>query len=158
MDSIKFFVPGNPKGLKRHRMTKTGHRYDPSKSEKMDFLAKALEHRPPEPLREQLAVALICIFPRPKSHYRTGKHADELRPDAPRWYASAPDLDNVLKFVGDALNAIFWKDDRQIVAAGVYQVYGIRPGIAVSIMEPGDAHFNRMWWHLVDICGQVEGV
>jgi len=155
MDVIQFFVPGNPKGLKRHRTTKTGYQYDPNKADKSDFLAKAMEHRPDQPLRVPLALTLVCVFPRPKAHYRTGKHSDELRDDAPQWYGKAPDADNVVKFVGDALNGIFWHDDRLIAVATVYCVYGVTPGIAVRISEPGDTEWSRVFWLLNDVMGEV---
>jgi Holliday junction resolvase RusA-like endonuclease len=133
MDEISFFVPGNPKGLKRHRMTKTGHTYDPSAGDKMDFLAKAMQHKPNSPIEEPIFLKIICVFARPKNHFRTGKNAGILRDDAPFWHASTPDGDNVWKFVGDALNGIFWKDDRIIVSGSVGRVYGDVPGVAVFL-------------------------
>jgi len=35
---------------------------------------------------------------------------------------SEPDLDNLLKLVGDALNGVVWRDDRQVVAVLAYKV------------------------------------
>jgi len=133
---ISFFVPGNPKGQMRHRSTKSGHHYDPSASDKKDFLAKAMQCRPDEPFSGPVCLRLICVFPRPKSHYRTGRHADTLKESAPIWHSSTPDWDNVGKFVGDALNSIFWKDDRLIVRGIVDCIYGDTPGIHVQIREP----------------------
>lgn len=147
MKPIMFWVPGNPKGLKRHRTfrTKSGVniQVDPSASEKKDFLALAMQHRPSEPIREALAITLVCVFQRPKAHFRSN---GEVKDGSPCWYASAPDTDNVLKFVGDALNGTFWHDDRQIAVAKVYAVYGVVPGIAVFIQEPNDAHYTDVVW------------
>jgi len=140
MEPISFFVPGNPKTLKRHRDVKTKSgirlRYDPSKGDKMDFLAKAMLHRPAEPTRAALCMELICVFPRPKNHYRTGRHSGTLKDSAPFWHISTPDADNILKFVGDALNGIFWHDDRQVMPMGVWKVYGSPPGVLVRLFEP----------------------
>jgi len=140
MTPISFFVPGNPKGLKRHRSytTRAGIHVnvDPNRDDKMDFLAKAMLHRPEEPTRDPVCMELTCVFPRPKSHYRTGRNAHLLKDTAPYWYSSTPDADNILKFVGDALNGIFWKDDRQVIPTGVYRVYGPAPGIRVRLYEP----------------------
>lgn len=154
MTPIKFWVPGNPKGLKRHRTfrTKSGFnvQVDPSKAEKRDFLAIAMKHRPAEPIREPLAVTLLCVFPRPKGHLRTN---GKVKDNAPCWYASAPDVDNVLKFVGDALNGTFWHDDRQIAIANVYAVYGMVPGIAVHIRSPNDGDYSQVVFGLEEIMG-----
>lgn len=147
MRPIAFFVPGNPKGLQRHRsyMTTAGIHVnvDPSREDKMDFLAKAMAYRPEEPTRLALCVELFCVFPRPKSHFRTGRHAGQLKSGAPFWYTGTPDLDNVAKFVGDSFNGIFWHDDRQLVNVNVFTIYGARPGIHVRIYLPTPAEINR---------------
>jgi len=136
MNPISFFVPGNPKGQQRHRTTKGGVHYDPSAGDKKDFLAKAMEHRPSEPLDGPLCLVLVCVFPRPKAHFGTGRNAGLLKEGAPWWYPSTPDWDNVGKFVGDTLNGIFWRDDRLIVLAAMYEIYGDVPGIGVIVREP----------------------
>lgn len=43
------------------------------------------------------------------------------------------DVDNLLKIVGDGLNKIIWKDDRQIVEAKVSKVYGDKPKMIVRV-------------------------
>jgi len=140
MTPISFFVPGNPKGLKRHRSytTRAGIHVnvDPNKDDKMDFLAKAMLYRPAEPIDGPLCLWLICVFPRPKAHFGTGRNAGVLKESAPFWYVSTPDCDNVAKFVGDALNGIFWSDDRRLVEVAVDEVYGSVPGIALVLHEP----------------------
>ena len=40
---IKLIVQGSPIALKRHKHTKSGHTYDPSKGDKRLFLAKAIK-------------------------------------------------------------------------------------------------------------------
>jgi len=130
---IEFFVPGTPQALQRHRSTKSGHRYDPSAGDKQDFLAKAMASRPEEPLLGPIALVVNCYFTRPKSHYRTGKYSRIFKDTAPKWHTSRPDADNILKFIGDALNDIFWHDDRQIVVAEIRKMYGPTPGIFVCI-------------------------
>ena len=54
-------------------------------------------------------------FPRPKGHYRTGKRAGELKDNAPEHYAKKPDLDKLLRAIGDALTGTVLRDDAQIV-------------------------------------------
>lgn len=120
---IDFFVPGNPKTLKRHRMTKKGVVYDPSAGDKKDFLAKAMAHRPKNPISSAVALDIRAFFPRPKSHYGRRGGQPYLKDTAPHVYTSAPDGDNILKFVADALNGIFWEDDRLIYKAQVSKYY-----------------------------------
>jgi len=137
---IEFFVPGKPQALQRHRSTKSGHHYDPSAGDKQDFLAKAMAHRPEEPLRGPLLLEVFCYFARPKSHFGTGKNASLLKDSAPVYHTSVPDADNLLKFVGDALNGIFWHDDRQIVLARILKIYGPTPGIQIDIKHLKETH------------------
>ena len=141
---IEFFVPGKPQALKRHRTYRMPNgktvRVDPSGAAKDDFLAKAMEHRPEEPLRGPLWVVVFCYFARPKSHYGTGKNAGLLKDSAPVYHTSAPDADNILKFVGDALNGIFWRDDRQIAIARINKVYAGSPGIHIDILTLKETH------------------
>ena len=53
-------------------------------------------------------------FPRPKSHYRTGKRSSELREGVPHAHTSKPDIDKLERCVLDALTGIVWKDDSQV--------------------------------------------
>jgi len=94
-------------------------------------------------------MTVVCVFPRPKAHYRK---SGELRPDAPVWYASAPDVDNCYKYVADALNGVFWRDDRQIAVGMVYAIYGAVPGTAVLIREPWMADWEAARC-AVRVCG-----
>jgi Holliday junction resolvase RusA-like endonuclease len=107
---IQFDIPGNPIALKRHRKGKWGN-YDPSATDKADLLAKAMQWRPETPFNEPLVVTMSFLFSRPKSHYGTGKNKDKLKPKSPTWHTGTPDLDNLEKFVMDALKGFFWKDD-----------------------------------------------
>lgn len=43
------------------------------------------------------------------------------------------DVDNLLKIVGDGLNEIVWKDDRQIVSASVSKRHGPTPMMIVRV-------------------------
>lgn len=54
-------------------------------------------------------------FPRPKHHYRTGKFAHLLRAVAPREMWVGPDLDKLVRAIGDAMtDACAIVDDKQI--------------------------------------------
>ena len=141
---INFVVFGNPKALKRHRTYTKGKggralpfpmQVDPSKNDKADFLAMALQNKPEVPLECPLKLEMIFAFDRPKAHYRTGKNAHELKENAPFLHTSAPDCDNLAKFVCDALNGIFWKDDRIICELRIIKHYSNIPQTSIYITD-----------------------
>jgi len=138
MSSITFTVPGNPIALKRHRSFQRGDfkgTYDPSKGDKLNFLAKAIEHRPDVPLDEPLRVKLSFYFQRPKIHYGTGKNANKLKESAPMWHTKTPDVDNIVKFIADSLNKIFWRDDSIICQLVVIKMYSESPRVRIEISK-----------------------
>lgn len=133
---IEFTIPGNPKALKRHRTVRKGDfitNYDPSEGDKADFLAISMEHKPEIPFDEPLSVYYTFAFSRPKAHYRTGAYSHLLKPSAPKWHISTPDMDNLMKFINDAYNGHFWKDDSRICHAVENKIYDDRPYIKIQI-------------------------
>jgi len=138
---INFSVYGTPQALKRHRSVKCGNfvrQYDPSAADKQDFLAKCIEHKPDKPFDEPLKMVLSFGFARPKSHYRTGKNAGILKDDAPSWHTQKPDADNLVKFVCDALNGIYWRDDSIVCCLTVIKYYTDAPNTEITISECED--------------------
>jgi Holliday junction resolvase RusA-like endonuclease len=86
------------------------------------------------PLTDPVLLEISFRFPRPKSHYRTGKHAGELKPSAPAWCATQPDLDKLVRAVGDAITGIVVVSDAQIVEVEAVKVYGT-PGMHLVVGE-----------------------
>ena len=129
---IKFSVPGNPKALKRPKFVRRGKyvgAYDPSTKDKDTFLSIALASKPDKPLEVPLFIASCFYFPRPKSHY----NKKGLKPDAPFYHTSRPDIDNLEKMIYDALNGIFFKDDSLICRTACHKLYGDVPRTEVTI-------------------------
>jgi crossover junction endodeoxyribonuclease RusA len=76
-------------------------------------LAAARDGRPP--IEGPVKLHAEFHFPRPRNHYRTGRWADVLRDDAPALHARTPDLDKLVRLIGDALTAAgVIGDDRQL--------------------------------------------
>lgn len=76
------------------------------------------------------------LFPRPKSHYGTGKNADVLKPSAPRFHTTKPDLTKIIRSTEDALTGIVYKDDSQVCFRQEQKLYcneGERPGVTIRI-------------------------
>lgn len=130
MQDLKFTIYGNPKAQKRHRFARRGSyiaAIDDSKDDKADFLAQVMQHRPTIPWDKSVAVEMVFVLPHPKSHFRTGKHAGELRPDIPYMCARKPDIDNYVKLVLDAMNGVFFLDDAQVVKIEAQKRYDHLP-------------------------------
>lgn len=88
-----------------------------------------------EPLAGPLSIRLAFTLPRPKSHYRTGARAGELRETAPRWVETRPDVDKLTRAVLDALTGVAYRDDGQIAWVEASKMFGARPGVAVAIVH-----------------------
>lgn len=86
------------------------------------------------PLHGPVSLSVIFYMPRPKGHYRTGRNADQMRPTAPKFPATKPDLLKLTRAVEDALTGIVWRDDAQVVHQRLEKRYG-RPGCTIQISE-----------------------
>jgi len=73
------------------------------------------------------------VFPRPQSHYRTGKRAGEVKANAPGWKTSAPDLDKLMRAIGDAMTGVVYRDDAQIVSSAESKIWGQNPGVVIKV-------------------------
>jgi Holliday junction resolvase RusA-like endonuclease len=82
-----------------------------------------------------VALRAVFVFPRPKTHYRTGKHAGEVKDNAPGWKPSAPDLDKLVRALGDAITGVVIRDDAQIVDIRAIKKWGETPGVTVHLHE-----------------------
>lgn len=61
-------------------------------------------------------VEIIFFFPRPRSHYGTGKFADRLKLSAPPYPAGPPDADKLARSTLDGItSAGLWTDDARVV-------------------------------------------
>lgn len=123
--AVTFWVPGIPKpgGSKRGFLNPKTKRViitEDCKASKdwrtsVAFVAAAaIPLWLPGPLR----VTFSFYFLRPSGHYRTGKNAGRLRASAAGYPTGRPDLTKLIRSTEDALKAIAWRDDSQIV----YQV------------------------------------
>lgn len=143
---ISFFVHGEPKGQPRPRAfaRKMGNKYvarvfdaGTAESWKSAIAFEARSHKPDAPIDGPVALSIAFHFPRPKSHYRTGKRADVLRDDAPKLHVGKPDADNAAKAVMDCLTQLggFWRDDSQVAELRVWKCYNKTGGAHIEIKE-----------------------
>lgn len=148
-DVIRFFIPGIPKGeprkLSRAIFSKKAGRhigsvYPNSCADDWKKLVSifAAPHRPLEPMEGPLSVTIAFYFPRPKSHYGTGRKSETMKPNAPYWHISTPDKDNCEKLILDKLTQLgFWNDDSQVCCGEVtkqYECLGGHPAGALVVI------------------------
>ena len=93
---IKFFVEGTPKAQPRHRQGKFGaYTPDSVKGWRELIWIEARKHRPPEPHRGGVIMAVTYYFQRPKNHFKTnGEVKPRFEGDGP---LGKPDTDNLSK-------------------------------------------------------------
>jgi Holliday junction resolvase RusA-like endonuclease len=94
------------------------------------------------PLSGPLLVAMTFTLPRPKTHYRTGKHAGHLKPAAPDRPTGYPDLSKLARSTEDALTRILYTDDAQItgyttLSKHYENPHPDHPGNADALPAPG---------------------
>lgn len=65
-----------------------------------------------------IRISAVFYFARPASHYRTGRNAGRLKPDAPQWHDKKPDVDKVLRCLFDGLTWQVWLDDKLVSQLG----------------------------------------
>lgn len=136
--AIAFFVPGKPvpQGSMVSGRTKAGGTYYRHSNKKTEpwraVVAYTASQNYSGPLLEgPLFLDMVFNMPRPKAHFNKAG----LRPDAPRWCQTTPDIDKLIRAIGDSLTGICYKDDKQIAWVKSLKVYSDLPGCAITITE-----------------------
>lgn len=79
-------------------------------------------------------VRVVFYLTRPKSHYRTGRFADQLKPTAPDYVSTKPDIEKLLRSTHDALTAAgVWRDDALVVAVNTEKCYAATAGAVIYV-------------------------
>jgi Holliday junction resolvase RusA-like endonuclease len=107
-------VEFEPVSLKRHRHRLKGGTYDPSKKDKDEFIKK-IQTLPSEKMKNPIKCVLHFFCKRPKNHFKSGKNSHLLKDTSPKYNTNNKDLDNMVKFVLDALNDKLYTDDSLII-------------------------------------------
>ncbi len=132
---IAFEFAGTPKALKRHRISKNGHMYDPNYKDKKVTMVQIARFKPKKPFKGEIMLKLIFTLPYLKKHYRTGKLKHMLKDNVPEYVVTRPDVDNYVKYIMDILQPNFYKDDSQVVKLQAEKVYGKKGKTEVIIEE-----------------------
>lgn len=143
MKTIAFPIIGQPapQGSKRHvgggRMVESSKKVAPWRQDVVAAARDAIEADENwHPFGGAVKVRLDFTLTRPKSHYRTGKFAHELRPNAPDFISSKPDLDKLVRSTFDALStAGIWTDDNLAAIVRATKRYAPSAGAYIEITE-----------------------
>ncbi len=95
--------------------------------------AQAMQGR--ELLTGPVSLKAELVFPRPKSHYGTGRNADTLKGSSPTYVATKPDADKLARSLGDSLTGICFRDDSQIAWVSVWKMYGEPARAIIEVAE-----------------------
>lgn len=143
MMAIEFFVPGKPapggskKGYSRGKHTSIVDANDKVKPWMTQVAFFAAENYTGPLLEGPLSVTFVFFRLRPKGHFGTGRNSGMLKVSAKIAPDGRPDVLKLARAAEDALSGVVYKDDAQIVDEHLYDRYGERPGLAVSIQVIG---------------------
>ena len=86
-----------------------------------------------------VSLSAVFRFPRPQSHYGTGRNAGSLRSSAPGEHIVKPDLDKALRAINDSLEAGgIVKGDQQVCSINATKRYCIEdepPGVLITLIN-----------------------
>lgn len=139
MKTIAYFeVDGTPVPKARPRL-KRGGAFTPPKTKAYERLVAGYAKRAmgnTRPSHKPIIARMEFYLPRPMTHFRTGRHAGELK----EWaigmrHVVKPDIDNLIKAILDACNGIVYKDDSQVVIVIIGKDYGVKPRAEITFEE-----------------------
>lgn len=136
MEQIRLTVLGEPKAQARHKHFTRGKfsgTYDPSAQKKETFASILQSQAPKELISAPISLEMVFYMSRPKNHFKTVKMGTFLKDNAPEVHTGRPDLSNLTKFVEDALNKIFYRDDALIYSINAKKIYSERPRTEIFI-------------------------
>lgn len=136
MNSINFFVPGDPvpKGRGRATIVAGAARvFTPTKTRDYENFVKqlaALAMCRADPWDCACAVEVLVMLPIPASMSKKDQARALLKSLLP---AKRPDLDNCVKACLDGMNGIVYADDRLICELTARKIYSVKPGVYVEV-------------------------
>ncbi len=125
---------GRPRATSKGGMTRL---YTPAKTVSYEslialFASQAMQGRPPAegPIWLRMTIN-VGVPPSWAEKKRKLAFSNLISP------TKKPDVDNVLKAYGDALNGVVWRDDVQIVNVAIDKRFALVPSVSVVVAEVG---------------------
>lgn len=137
LKEIKLTIPGKPMGKQRPKFSTRGKfvkATTPVETVSYENLVKIMYQETygnmffeqEEPL--ELVVNAYFLPPANTSKKKLAlMYENKIRP------TKKPDFDNIAKIIGDALNAIAYPDDKQVVDAAIHKFYDTEPRVEITI-------------------------
>lgn len=136
MREIHFFVPGQPVGKGRPRVsTRNGivRNYTPEKTRSYESTVAHEAHlaMAGAPLFEgPVGVVITALMQSPAKPSKALREALALDR---AWHTGRPDGDNIIKAANDAMNGIVWRDDAQVARCSFAKKYAEIPGLHIYV-------------------------
>lgn len=81
-------------------------------------------------------LTITFFFPRPQSHFGTGKNAGKVKASAPHRHAGTPDIDKLCRAIADGLTGVVLKDDKQVAELAACKLWTAQQARAEVTIEP----------------------
>lgn len=127
-----------PQGSKTKWGTEANPRTAPWRAAVAAKASEVMIERGHAPLDGPVKAEIHFYFPRPKAHFGTGRNAGVLKESAPKVKDSMPDLDKLIRAIGDALTDVVITDDAKIAQVEATKHYtdakwAPHPGVRIVI-------------------------
>lgn len=138
MSTLSFFVPGIPAPQGSKVRTKWGGMREDNENtqpwrEAVIWAAKAARTESRQPIAGPVDLQIDFRFPRLTGHLRAN---GEVKPTAPHYKVSIPDIDKLARAVCDALTgAGVWRDDSVVAILSCQKVYADVPGAYIVVND-----------------------
>ena len=144
-DSVKFTIPGPAVPQMGSRVSVRGGkprlRKNPRTKEYQDRVAAiARQHAPPEPWDGPVDMTILISRGPLMSWSKWRREAafkGKVRP------TTRPDLDNISKAIGDALNGIIYTDDSRICLLTIAKRYAAKAEVEVRVTQMGTEGLDK---------------
>lgn len=141
MNTLKLFIPINPKAKQSFRFTKTGMKFQSKDviDYKNTLQSVIISQLPPdfEPFQKGLMVKYEFAYPFPSTMPKRFKET-MMKEHGMIFRSKKQDLDNLQKAINDAMNGLVFKDDSLICSADCIKYYSDKPGTTLYIDEIGN--------------------
>jgi Holliday junction resolvase RusA-like endonuclease len=142
---INISIPGQPIAKARPRFRRAGKfvkTYSPQESEEGMWVLKAQQQIKDAGIffNGLIEIRIRFYTQRPRSHFGSGKNANNLKASAPSFPDTSKDIDNYCKFTLDCLNHCgIWVDDAKIIGIDARHrfadIYGPGPSTEITITD-----------------------
>lgn len=141
MSFVVFTVEGPPQGKGRPRFRRAGNFVTTYTDQKTKDYELRIKHHAmaamaakgdmrPSNMPIDLSIQICCPVP-----FSWSKKKQMQALGGEIFPTNKPDLDNILKVVGDAMNGVVYEDDKQIISVRVVKYYGQIPHLSIKVGE-----------------------